>query len=57
MNGHFSDVWHILKNGQKSDSFDSHYGQHRKYTMSHTDLCKCTTFKVVKQLNLIEEMK
>ena len=35
---------------KKSDSFAAHYIQHFKSTTSCTDLCKCMTFKVVKQL-------
>ena len=31
--------------------------KHLKYTMSRTDLHKCTTFNIVKQLNLIGEIK
>ena len=56
MDGNFSDVQHILKNGKKWDSFVAHYKQQFKYIMSHTDLCKCMTFKVVKQINPIGAM-
>ena len=57
MDGNFSDVKRILKNGQKSYSFASHYDQHCKSTTSRTDLCKFMAFKVVKQINPIEAMK
>ena len=57
MDGHFSILQRLLKNEQKSDSFAAHFVQHLNTTMSHTDLRKYTTFKVVKQLNLIGVMK
>ena len=57
MHGHFSDLLRLIKNGQKSDSFSAHFEQHFNTTTSHTDLRKYMTFKVVKQLNLIGEMK
>ena len=41
----------------KSDSFAAHFEHHFKATASRTDLRKYMTFKVVKQLNLIGEMK
>ena len=37
----------------KSDSFAAHLVQHFNNTTSRTDLRKCMTFKVVKQLNPI----
>ena len=57
MNGHFSDLQHLLKNGQKSDSFAAHFVQHFNNTMSRTYLRKFMTFKVLKQLNPIGAMK
>ena len=57
MNGHFSDLLRLLKNGQKSDSFAAHFEQHFNTTTSRTDLRKYMTFKVVKQLNTIGAMK
>ena len=57
MDGHFSNVQRLLKNGQKSDSFAAHFEQQFKYTTSHTDLRKCMHFKVVNKLSLIGAMK
>ena len=57
MDGHFSDLQLLLKNGQKLDSFADHFVQHFTTTMSCTDLRKYMTFKVVKQINLIGTMK
>ena len=57
MDVHFSDLLRLLKNGQKSDSFAAHFEQHFNTTTSHTELRKYMTFKVVKQLNPIREMK
>ena len=57
MDGHFSDLLPLLKNGQKSDSFTAHFEQHFKPTTSCADLRKYMTFKVVKQLNTIGAMK
>ena len=57
MDGHFSDLQRLLKNGQKSDSFATHFVQHFNNTTSRTDLHKCMTFKVLKQLNPIGAMK
>ena len=57
MNGHFSDLQRLLKNRQKSDSFPAHFVQHFNSTTSRTELRKCMTFKVLKQLNQIGEMK
>ena len=53
MYGHFSNLQRILKNGKKSDSFPAHFAQHFSTTKSRTDLRKYTTFKGIKQLNLI----
>ena len=57
MGGHLYHVQNLLKNGPKSDSFADHYRQHFKYNTSRTELCKCMTYKLVKQLNPIVEMK
>ena len=57
MDGHFSDLLRLLKNGQKSDSFSAHFEQHFNTTTSRTDLRKYMTFKVVRQLNPIVAMK
>ena len=50
MDGHLSDLQRLLKNGQKSDSFAAHYVQHFNSNTLRTELRKCMTFKVVKQL-------
>ena len=57
MDGNFSDLQRLLKNGKKSDSFSAHFIQNYNTTMSRTDLRKYMTFKVVKQLNSIGTMK
>ena len=57
MDGHFSNLQRLLKNGQKSDSFAAHFVQHFNNTTSHTDLHKCMTFKVINQLNPIGAME
>ena len=57
MDSHFSDAQCFLKNRHKSDSFSAHFEQHFKSTTSRMNLCKCMTFKVVKHLKPIEEMK
>ena len=57
MDGHFSDVQRLLKNGQKSDSFADHFEQHFNTTTSRTYLRKYMTFKLVNQLNPIGAMK
>ena len=54
---HFFNLLHLLKNGQKSDSFATHFEQHFKANTSCIDLCKYMTFKVVKQLKPIGSMK
>ena len=48
MDGHFSDILHLLRNGQKPDSFAAHLEQNFNSSMSLTYLCKYMTFKVVK---------
>ena len=57
MDGHFSDLLRLLKNGQKSDLFAAHFEQHSNTTTSRIDLRKYMTFKVVKQKNPIRAMK
>ena len=57
MDGHFSDLQRILKNGQKPDSFSDHFVQHFNTTTKRTGISKYMTFKLVKQLNLIGTMK
>ena len=57
MDGHFSNLQRLLKNGQKSDSFAAHFVQHFNSTTERTELRKCMTFKVLKQLNTIGAMK
>ena len=57
MDGHFSSLKRLLNNGQKYDSFDAHFVQHFNTTTSRTDIRKCMTFKVVKQLNPIGTMQ
>ena len=57
MDGHFSDLLRLLKNGQKYDSFAANFEQNFISTTSRTDLRKYTTFKLVKQLNPIGTMK
>ena len=57
VDGHFSDLQRLLKNVQKSDSFSAHFVQHFNSTTSLTELHKCMTFNVLKQLNPIGAMK
>ena len=38
MDGHFSDLLRLLKNGQKSDSFASDFEQHFNNTTPRADL-------------------
>ena len=57
MDGQFSDIQSLLKNGQKSDSFAAHFVQHFNNTTSRTDLRKYMKFKVIKQINPIGTMK
>ena len=57
MDGHFSDLQRLLKNGQKSDSFAAHFVQHFNTTTSRMDICKYMTFKLMRQLNPIGAMK
>ena len=48
-----SNVYSITK---KSDSFAAQFEQHFRITMSHTDIRKYMTFKLVNQLNPIGAM-
>ena len=48
IDGHFSDLLGLLKNGQKSDSFAAHFEHHFNTTTERTYLRKYMTFKVVK---------
>ena len=48
MDGHLSDLQHLLKNGQKSDSFAAHFVLRFNTTTSRTDIRKYMTFMVVK---------
>ena len=57
MDGHFSDILRLLKNGQKYDWFAAHFKQNFNSTTSRTDVYKWMTFKVVKQLNPVRAMK
>ena len=57
MDGHFSNIQCLLKNGQKLGSFAAHFVQHFNTTTSCTDLRKYITFKVVNQINPIGAMK
>ena len=57
MDGHFSNLQRLLKNGQESDSFAAHFVQHFNSNTSRTELRKCMTFKVIKQRNPIGAMK
>ena len=54
--GHLSDLLLLLMNGKKSDSFSAHFENHINFTTSRTDKRKYMTFKVVKQINLIDAM-
>ena len=56
MDGYFSNLLRLLKNGKKSDSFAAHSKQLFDATAEFTYLRKYMTFKVVKQLNPIVEM-
>ena len=57
IDGHFSDLLRLLKNGQKSGSFAAHFEQHFNYTTPGTYLRKNMRFELVKQLNPIGAMK
>ena len=57
MNGHLSDLLHLLKNGQKLDSFSAHFEQHLNSTLSHIELRRYMTLKLLNQINPIGTMK
>ena len=57
MDGQFSNLLRLLKNGQKSYSFDAHFKQYFNTTMSRTYIRKYMAFKLVKQINPIGVMK
>ena len=57
MDGHFSDLLCLLKNGKKPNSFATHFEQHFNTTASRTYIHTYMTFKVVKRLNPIGAMK
>ena len=57
MNGHLSNLLHLLKNGQKLYSFATHFEQRFGATMSHTDLRKYMMSKVEEQLKPIGTME
>ena len=57
MDGHFSNLQRVLKNGQTLDSFAAHFEQHFNTLTSRTYLRKYMTFKAVKEKNLIGAMK
>ena len=57
MDGHFSNILRIIKTVKKSDSFAAHFEQHFNYNTSRTYLRKYITFKVIKELSSIGEMK
>ena len=57
MDGHLSDILHLLNNVQKSDSFAALFEQHFNATTSRTYIRKYMKFKVVNQINLIGAMK
>ena len=57
MDGHFSDLLCLLKNGQKSDSFAAHFKQNINTTTARTYVIKYMAFKLVNQLNPIGAMK
>ena len=57
MDGYFSNLLRLLKNGEKSDSFAAHFEQHFNSTTSHTDLHKCMMLKILKQPKPIVAMK
>ena len=52
MDGHFSNLLRLLKNGQKPYSFAAHFKNNFNATTSHKDLFKYMTFKEVNQINL-----
>ena len=57
MDGYFFDILCLLKKRTKSDSCAAHFEQHFNATMTNTDIHEYMTFKVLRQLNSIGEMK
>ena len=57
MDYHFSYLQRLLKNWQKPDYFAAHFVQHFNNTTSRTDIRKCMTIRVLKQLNPIGAIK
>ena len=57
MAGHFSDIQHMVKNGQKPDSFAAHQEKHFKYAIARNYLLNCTMLKVFNQINTIRGLK
>ena len=57
MDSPFFNLLRLLKNGQKSDSFATHFEQHSDATTSLADLHNYMTFKVVNHLKPIGEIK
>ena len=57
VDGHFSHVQNILKNGYKLDSFAAHYEQQFKSTTACTELSRNIPFKVVIHISPIGKMK
>ena len=57
MDGNFSDLLRLLKNGQESDSFTDHSKHNCDDSTSRTYLRKYMTSKVVNHLNMIGTMK
>ena len=57
MDGHFSDVQHLLKNGQKSHSFAAHFKQRFKSTTSRMYLRKFMTSNVLNQIDPVVAMQ
>ena len=57
MDGRFSNLIHLLKRGQNSDSFAAHFEQNFESNTPCTDLRKGVLFKVINHINPIFEMK
>ena len=57
MDGHLSNLLHLLKNGQKWYLFAAHLEQNFNTTKARTYLHKHMMFKVVNQINPIGKMK
>ena len=57
IDGYFSDLQRLLKNGQKLDSFAAHFVKHFNNTTSRMDLRKHMMFKLINQLKPIDAMK